>query len=248
MIVAEIHTAFKRFVKEDRVQVIQLADVTVFDLAAILRSHPILLKPLAIAANIGERAIERDLGIRNVSTYRTRLDDQTAAAIAGYLKPFLPATVPIPTLIELDRIAFVDKEIRALKGRWEKRVTEALASVSGRRFRKRKFEVGGEQFEIDAASPEAGPIEAAVDVKRIEARRDIHKRIDEIVNKAHKIKQYRPETRFAAVIYFPFEDQHDQIRNRLADPAIDAVAFAGEMSDSISAAASSVLRALGFDD
>lgn len=43
-------------------------------------------------------------------------------------------------------------------------------------------------------------IEHAVDVKRIEARRDIHKRCDEIVNKAAKFKRNYPRGTFIAFI------------------------------------------------
>lgn len=243
----ELKEAFASFVREELVQVIYLSDVTVFDLASILQKHPAVLKPLAIAANIAARAIERDLGIRNIDTYKPRFNGETAAAVAGYLKPFLPPVVPLETLVELDRVAFVDKEIRKLKGQWEKRVTAALTDRSGRVFTKRRIHVGGEDFEIDAAYPKEGPIEAAVDIKRIEARRDIHKRIDEIVNKARKVKQHDERIRFAAVIYFPFEDQHDQIRNRLDDPSVDGVAFANEMPESIHDATIAVLRALGLD-
>src|SRR6266480_4932318 len=48
---AELRTAFARFVREERVLVIQLADINVHDLAQILRQHPLVLKPLVIAAN-----------------------------------------------------------------------------------------------------------------------------------------------------------------------------------------------------
>jgi hypothetical protein len=244
-VTTELHTAFARFVREERVSVIQLADIDVFELGRILVAHPSVLKPLVIAANVAARAVERDLGIRNLDTYAPNFDREQAAAIAGYLKPFLPATVALPALVLLDRVEFVDKEIRALKGRWEKRVTEALSARSGRDFRKRKVVVGGESFEIDAAHPAEGLVVYAVDIKRIEARRDFHKRIDEIVNKADKLKEHNPKARFAAVIYYPFEDQHAQLRNRLAGAAVDSVAFANEEHESIARAAAETVRALG---
>jgi len=158
------------------------------------------------------------------------------------LKPFLPASVALPTLVQLDQVEYVDKEIRALKGRWEKRVTEALSGGSGRQFAKRKIDVQGEGFEIDAAFPPEGDVQFAVDIKRIEARRDFHKRVDEIVNKATKVKKHNPRAKFGTVIYFPFEDQHAQIRNRLGESAVDAVAFANELDESIQQAAKDVLR------
>src|SRR2546428_13542820 len=63
----ELRTAFGRFVREEPVLIIQLADINVHDLAQILREHPLVLKPLVIAANIAARAIDRDLGIANVA-------------------------------------------------------------------------------------------------------------------------------------------------------------------------------------
>ncbi len=242
----ELHSAFSSYVREERVSVIQLADIDVFELSRILGAHPAVLKPLVIAANVAARAVERDLGIRNLDTYDPSFGNQEAAAIAGYLKPFLPASVALPALVLLDRVEFVDKEIRALKGRWEKRVTAALSSKSKKDFVKRKIDVRGESIEIDAAYPSDGLVLFAVDIKRIEARRDFHKRIDEIVNKADKLKKHNPRARFAAVIYFPFEDQHAQLRNRLAASAVDFVAFANEMDESIGRAAADTARALGI--
>src|SRR2546422_4965794 len=242
---AELREAFRRFVKEEPVQVIQLADITAQDLAQILRQHPLVLKPLVIAANVAARALERDLGIANVDTYEPNLSSDETSVIAGYLKPFLPASVALPTLVKLDQVEYVDKEIRALKGRWEKRVTDALSRASGRQFAKRKIDVQGEGFEIDAAFPPDGDVEFAVDIKRVEARRDFHKRVDEIVNKATKVKKHNPGAKFGTVIYFPFEDQHAQIRNRLGESAVDAVAFANELDESIQLAATEGLRTFG---
>src|SRR2546422_683260 len=242
---AELRVAFARHVREEPVLVIQLADINVFELSEILRNHPLVLKPLVIAANVAARAIERDLGIANVDTYEPNLTPEESAAIAGYLKPFLPASVALPTLVKLDQVEYVDKEIRALKGRWEKRVTDALSRASGRQFAKRKIDVQGEGFEIDAAFPPDGDVEFAVDIKRVEARRDFHKRVDEIVNKATKVKKHNPGAKFGTVIYFPFEDQHAQIRNRLGESAVDAVAFANELDESIQHAAADVLRTFG---
>lgn len=205
------------------------------------------MKPLVIAANIAARAIERDLGIANVDTYNPDLSPEQAAAIAGYLKPFLPASVALPTLVKLDQVEYVDKEIRALKGRWETRVTDALSQGSERPFTKRRIDVQGEGFEVDAASPAVGEVQFAVDIKRVEARRDFHKRVDEIVNKATKVKKHNPRAKFGAVMYFPFEDQHAQIRNRLGESAVDVVAFANELDESIQRAAGEILSAFGIE-
>jgi hypothetical protein len=243
---AELRQAFARYVREEPLLVIQLADITVFDLGEILKQHPLVLKPLVIAANIAARAIERDLGIANVDTYNPVLSSEQSAAIAGYLKPFLPASVALPTLVKLDQVEYVDKEIRALKGRWETRVTDALSQGGERQFAKRRIDVQGEGFEIDAASPAVGEVEFAVDIKRVEARRDFHKRVDEIVNKATKVKKHNSRAKFGAVMYFPFEDQHTQIRNRLGESAVDVVAFANELDESIEQAAAEILRAFGI--
>ncbi|MDP2661422.1 MAG: hypothetical protein Q8R28_11910, partial [Dehalococcoidia bacterium] len=112
----------------------------------------------------------------------------------------------------------------------------ALNSFGRSRFRKRKFEVDGEQFELDAASPESGDIKIGIDVKRIEARRDIHKRCDEIVNKASKLKAVFPSSRFGFVMYYPFIDEHQNIASRLRSRDIDGVVFASESEESIESA------------
>jgi hypothetical protein len=100
-------------------------------------------------------------------------------------------------------------------------------------FKKRKFAVQKEEFELDAAAPATGPIRLGIDVKRIEARRDIHKRCDEIVNKAAKFKQSVKTAKFAAVIYYPFIDEHINIQNRLRSRHINGVFFASESDESI---------------
>jgi hypothetical protein len=46
----------------------------------------------------------------------------------------------------------------------------------------------------DAAAPETRKIEVAIDVKRIEVRRDIHKRADGIIIKATKFKKKHPKS------------------------------------------------------
>ncbi len=109
-------------------------------------------------------------------------------------------------------------------------------------FKKRHFEIGGENFELDAAYPETGPITIAVDVKRIEARRDIHKRCDEIVNKAAKFKAAHPRGKFIAFIYYPFTDEHTNVSSRLKSENIQVVVFASEHPDSIFNAALAALK------
>ncbi len=225
--------AFDGYLETRSVEVILFSSMDVLALAAAVEKHPLVLKPLLILCNVAGRAIERDLGIRNIDTYKPSLGHDEALAIAGYLKPFLPTFVELPTLVNVDRIEFIDKEIRSLKGRWEKQVLQSLNRFGQVKFRKRKFVWENEKYEIDAASPTKGPISIGVDVKRIEARRDIHKRCDEIVNKANNLKQAYPGSVFVAVIYYPFIDEHLNVRDRLKSSNIDHVIFCGSEQHSI---------------
>jgi hypothetical protein len=240
-----LRTAFARFVESRPTDVIVFSSVTAADLAEAIRAFPLVLKPLTAACNIAARAIERDLGIRNLDTYAPRLRAQHASAIAGYLKPFLPPYMEIPALSHLDRTAFVDKEIRKTKGRWERGILHALNRFASVSFKKRKFRSGSETFELDAASPPSGGIEIGMDVKRIEARRDIHKRCDEIVNKAGRLKAAHPEARFAVVVYYPFIDEHANVKSRLESDDIDAVMFAAESKESVEGTVKMLLARLG---
>lgn len=239
-----LRDAFANFIETRKVEVITFSNVSVFDLANAIMRYPPILKPLTAICNIAARAIERDLQIKNVDTYNPRLSEEQAFAIAGYIKPFLPPYIEIPALSSLDRVAFIDKEIRKGKGRWERRIIESLNQFSSAQFKKRKFTVNSEEFELDAATPQEGPIQIGIDIKRIEARRDIHKRCDEIVNKAAKLKSVFPEAKFAAVIYYPFIDEHINIQNRLSSDNIDVVSFASESKESIENAVRMLLARL----
>jgi len=239
-----LRNAFSDFIETREVEVIVFSNVSVLDLAKAIIDYPSILKPIIAACNIGARAIERDLQIKNVDTYDPKLTEHQASAIAGYIKPFLPPYIEIPTLCTLDQVAFIDKEIRKGKGRWERKILDTLNRFSSVRFKKRKFTANGEEFELDAAAPENGPIQIGIDVKRIEARRDIHKRCDEIVNKAAHLKAVFPKVKFAAVIYYPFIDEHINIQNRLSSENIDAVSFASESENSIENAVRMLLARL----
>ena len=241
-----LRAAFEEFIETQEVEVIAFADVTARSLADALSSYPIILKALLAASNVAARAIERDLGIKNLNTYEPRLSRENALAIAGYLKSFLPPYLAVPTLCHVDRIEYIDKEVRMNKGRWEQMVVASLNRLSGLAFRKRKFTAGGEQFELDAAIPRTGDIQVGIDVKRIEARRDIHKRSDEIVNKAATLRSAYPSARFAAIIYYPFVAEHTNIQNRLNSPNVDAVGFAGESAESVRSAVGLILAKLGI--
>ena len=229
-------TAFADLLELRQVHVIPLASISAEDLATRIETYPVILKPLIESCNVAARAIERDLGVRNLNTYAPKLDTKTCLVIAGYIKPKLPAVIELPTLVWMDRRAFIDKEVRKGKGRWEWEVRDAAIKAAGRPFGKRKFRVGTESFEIDVAAPRTGEIEWAIDVKRIEARRDIHKRCDEIVNKAAKFRETYSEGRFGVVIYYPFIEEHINIRERLRSPNIDGVVFAASDPDSIASA------------
>lgn len=245
MILDSLGSAFSKFVARQEVDVIAFGDLSIGLLADAIAKFPAVLKPLLVACNVAGRAIERDLDIKNLDTYSPRITHGQATAIAQYLKPHLPSALSVPTLCYLDRTQFVDKEIRKHKGKWEGFVLKALTGLSGQPFRKRQFKVEGDSYEIDAASPTERdePIHYAVDVKRIEGRRDIHKRSDEIVNKAHHFKQAFPSGRFGTVIYYPFEDEHTDIQDRLRSDNITAVAFASETERSIEDAVYRLLAA-----
>jgi len=233
--------------QEERCRLINFQDINATELGRILAKYPILAKPLMILCNVAERAIERDLGLKGLNSYNPRFQRDSAKAVAGYLKPFLPDRIELDSFCAIDRLMFLDKEIRKGKGRWEKLVHSALIEASEReglpgRFKKRKFESDAEQFELDVAYPAAGLIEIGVDVKRIEARRDIHQRCDEIVNKATRFKSAFPSGKFVAFIYYPFTDEHTNVSSRLRSESIDVVVFASEHPQSIRNAAITALR------
>jgi hypothetical protein len=231
---AALRETFSKFIEKREVEVIIFESVSADELADAIRAKPIILKSLLACCNLAGRAIKRDLKIDAIDTYAPVLSPTQASALAGYLLSFLPPYLELPTLVRVDRVAFIDKEIRADKGRWEKLICEALNTFGKTRFKKRKFVVGGDAFELDAASPPKGePIEIGIDVKRIEARQDIHKRGDEIVNKAAKLKSKYPKAKFGAVVYYPFVQEHSNVQNRLNSPNIDCVVFASLSADSI---------------
>ncbi|UCE74497.1 MAG: hypothetical protein JSV56_02000 [Methanomassiliicoccales archaeon] len=239
-----LREAFSDFIETREVEIIVFSSISALDLAKAVTNHPIILKSLLAASNIAARAIERDLSIKNVDTYSPRLNEDQAKVIAGYIKPFLPPYLEIPALSHIDRVAFIDKEIRKRKGRWEKKILENLNQFSKIVFQKSSFIAKGEQFELDAAYPKKGEIKFGIDIKRIEARRDIHKRCDEIVNKAAKLKSVFPDSKFGAVVYYPFIEEHINIQNRLKSDNIDGIVFASESKESIENAVKLLLSIL----
>lgn len=239
-----LRKAFNRFIETRKTEVIVFASMSALELAEAIVAQPLILKPLLICCNLAGRAIERDLQINNLNTYAPRFSGDYAKVIAGYIKPFLPPFVELPAMSLIDRLSYVDKEVRKGKGRWERLILEEINRYAEIKFRKRKFEAGGQKFELDLAAPIAGIIRVGIDVKRIEARRDIHKRCDEIVNKASKLKIAFPKAKFGAVIYYPFFDEHINVQNRLNSAEIDAVVFASESNESIEAAVRMLLSTL----
>ncbi len=231
-----LRQAFAKQIKLEKIEVIFFKNLSALELAEAIQRFPIILKPLLAVCNIAGRAIERDLSIKNLDTYQPKISKEHAHVISGYIKPFLPAALALPAIAFVDRVAFIDKEIRKSKGQWEKSIVESINRISGKTFRKIKFDNHGELFELDAAFPPSGPVNIALDVKRIEARKDIHKRSDEIINKAMKLKEVFPKAKFGAVIYYPFIEEHINVQERLRSPAIDAVVFAGESRESIDSA------------
>lgn len=230
-------TAYKSVLEYRQVPFVRFGDLNAAELADAFVAHPIIIKPTLCCVNVAQRAISRDLGF-DFNTYSTKISADQAKLLAGYIKPFLPPMIAIPALVELDRYFWTDKELRAHKGNWERSMTDAINRVSTVTFRKRRFACDGEEFELDAAHPAKGePIEIAVDIKRIESPRDIHKRADEIINKATKFKKVYPHGKFVALVYYPFPTQHINAQSRLQSAHIDGVFFAGESQSSIDGAA-----------
>jgi len=229
--------AYRGVIEYQTVPFIRFGDLNALELAAAFVAHPLIVKPTLCCVNVAQRAIIRDLGV-SIDTYSHLISEVHAIALASYIKPLLPPAMAVHALLELDRYFWTDKEMRARKGSWEVTITRAISSASKMSFKKRKFLHGEDRFEIDAAYPDAGDtIEIAIDVKRIEAQRDIHKRSDEIVNKAAKFKSIFPNGLFFAVVYFPFVNQQINLKTRLSSEYIDGLFFAGESQSSIDIAA-----------
>ncbi|MEC0169123.1 hypothetical protein [Paenibacillus graminis] len=227
-----LETAFEMHVFYREVPFINFGNVTAEELALAFINFPVIIKPLITCVNVAGRAIDRDLGM-SIDTYKGNLKPEQASILAGYIKPMLPNELAIPAISELDKWFFVDKEVRKNKGNWEKIVLDSLNSHSNLQFKKRKFLVEGKEYELDAAAPTVGDILVGIDVKRMEAKRDIHKRADEIINKASKFKRVFPASKFYAYIYFPFPAEHLSVQMRLSDPNIDGIYFAAESVSSV---------------
>ncbi len=235
-----IREAFEGRIVMREVGHVQFGDMTAEELADAFFRYPILVKATAASVNVAQRAIRRDLGMQ-LDTYASSYTREQALILATYLKPLLPHELAVSALLELDRFFWVDKELRAMKGRWEQRCTQAVNALATVKFKKRRFSCDDETFEIDAATPTRGPIAVGIDVKRIESPRDIHKRADEVLNKARKFKRTYPDSQFFALVYYPFPTQQANVQSRLASPHVDGVFFAGETASSIEHSAALML-------
>jgi hypothetical protein len=199
---AALRDALKRVIRRQQCDFIHFSKLSAAELANAIHLRPEILKPLLVTCNVAGRAIARDLKLK-VNTYRPRLTESQALSLAEYIKPYLPDSVPVEGVVLIDKTEYIDKEIRKGKGAWERSVCDAFNEVAKVAFKKRKFTWGRDNFELDVASPLTGPIRFGVDVKRVEGDLDVHKRSDEIVNKADKFKQVYPKGKFAAVVYYP---------------------------------------------
>lgn len=93
-----LHEAFVDFIERREVEVVVFSNMSAIDLAKAIVTKPLILKPLLACCNIAARAIERDLDIKNLDTYSPRLNEDHAKVIAGYIKPFLPMYLELPTM------------------------------------------------------------------------------------------------------------------------------------------------------
>ncbi|WP_409370243.1 hypothetical protein [Lysinibacillus sp. 38-6] len=225
--------AFEPFIFIKEVPFINFGNMTAGELAKAFSAYPIVVKSILATVNVAGRAIKRDLDIA-IDTYSEKLTEEKAAILAGYIKPMLPNELAIPAICELDRWFYVDKEIRKFKGSWEKAILTILKkNAITDDFKKIKFECDGENFQLDAVHPSTAPFKIGIDVRRIEAKQDIHKRADEIINKARKFKKICPNANFYSIIYYPFTTEHINLQTRLKDENINGVFFATEALSSI---------------
>ncbi len=238
-----LNEAFKAYLKTRDEVLIDFSEVNTTKLAQILQEFPGVLKPLLAFGGIGSRTIQRDLKMAELDTYSPRITPEESGKIAGLLSSFLAGPILVETLVEMDRAEFADKEKRRMKGAWEGLVRDIFTKESGEAFVKRRFGKRKE-FEIDLAHPDTGSIQVAVDVKRIEARRDHQKRSDEIINKAASLKKIYASAKFAAFVYYPFD--HEEVQARLSGTQIDLVVFGGENQDSVRKAARQVITRFRF--
>lgn len=64
-----VRAVFSGFIDKREVEVVVFDSMTAVELAQAIIAYPIVLKAVLASCNIAGRAIERDLGIRNLDTY-----------------------------------------------------------------------------------------------------------------------------------------------------------------------------------
>jgi hypothetical protein len=119
---AKLAEGFAHFLRKQQLPVISFNDMTAEDLGRLFEQYPLIVKAVLFACNVAARAVERDLGIKNFDTYHPRFKPGEALALSAFIKPFLPDSLPLRTLSHLDRVAYIDKEIRKGKGNWERKI------------------------------------------------------------------------------------------------------------------------------
>ncbi len=240
-----ISVAFAGAIEERTIQYVLFDQVSAKQLAEAFAEQPIIIKPICALVNVASRAIKRDL-LLTINMYGKKLALSKASLLAGYIKPMLPKDVAVPALLTLDQTAWLEKQLRATKGNWEARFSTILNQFASVEFRKRRFTQDNEQYELDAAYPAKGDqVRYAIDIKRIESPRDIHKRCDEIANKALHLKLAHVDAQFFAIVYYPFPSEHGNVRSRLNNSKVDTTYFAGETDESLKQAAKLLLSSIG---
>lgn len=226
---ASLTSAFDSHVESRQVEYILFDEIPVETLAKAFFNCPNLIKAISSSVNLESRVVKHELEM-NSDTFTKSISTDTAGILAGYINAMHSKEMTVSALVELGRCFWTDKQMCKNKCKWEKKIPNASAL----KFKKHKILFGSEEYELDATTPEAGEnIDLGIDVKRIEAKQYIHKRIDEFVNKASKFKACLPTSNFFAVVYytFPFNPTNLQTRNASSD--INRVFFTDESIFSI---------------
>ena len=84
-----LHQAFSGFIETRRVDVIVFSGMSAIKLSKAIFAHPLVLKPLLASCNIAARAIERDLGIKNVDIVFASQEDESIENAARMLLSIL---------------------------------------------------------------------------------------------------------------------------------------------------------------
>jgi len=92
--------AFEKVISYEQVAFIRFGDLDVFELAQVFVASPSVIKATCACVYVAQRAIKRDLKFE-FDTYATEISEVKAAALAGYLKPFLPDRIAVPAIMEL---------------------------------------------------------------------------------------------------------------------------------------------------